>query len=64
MYVLAGMIYRDGRNSFYCKPLADIESANAHVADLKVKYPELNTNLLRVSSGDEMDKSLEIFYNL
>ena len=64
MYLLAGMVFCKDRNSFYCKPFADVESANAHLAYLKVTYPELNTNLLRVSSGDEMDKSLEVFYNL
>ena len=58
------MIYRGDRSSFYCKPFADVESANAHLVYLRATYPDMNTNLLTVISGDESDKSLEIFYNL
>ena len=64
MYMLAGMISRGDRSSFYCKPFADIESANEHLAYLKAKYPYMNTSLLTIMSGDESDKSLEVFYNL
>jgi len=64
MYMLAGMIYRGDRSSFYCKPFADIRSANVHLGYLKAKYPDMNTSLLTIISGDESDKSLEIFYNL
>ena len=58
------MIYRGDRSSFYCKPFADIESANEHLAYLTAKYPDMKTSLLTIISSDESDKSLEIFYNL
>jgi hypothetical protein len=64
MYLLAGMVFRGNRSSFYCKPFSNFQSANDHMGYLKAKYPDMNTSLLTIIPEDESDKSLERFYNL
>jgi hypothetical protein len=47
---------------YYCKPFADMESANMHLFSMRAKYPNVTFNL-SVSSDNQIDTNLENWYN-